>query len=84
MDVWSLGVTILEMCEGRPPHSGIKPISAMFLISYKPAPTLQTPDAWSEDMRDFLGRCLVKEPAGRAETLELTQVCLYFSFLDNV
>lgn len=71
VDIWSLGVTIIELCEGKPPHSEVKPISAMFLISYKPAPSLAIPDNWSKHMQSFLSRCLIKDADARASIGEL-------------
>ena len=70
-DIWSLGITILEMCEGRPPHFDLHPMRAVFLIPMAQAPTLQEPEKWSATMVDFLSKCLVKDPQGRASTPEL-------------
>ena len=39
-DVWSLGITCIEMAEGAPPHANLHPLRAIFVIPTKPAPTL--------------------------------------------
>lgn len=72
-DIWSLGITVLEMCEGKPPHFDLHPMRAVFLIPMAQAPTLQEPEKWSAGMVDFLSHCLVKDPLGRASTTELIE-----------
>ena len=64
-DIWSLGITALELCEGRPPHFEVHPMRAIFLIPIKPAPRLKEPSRWSADMNDFMSKCLVKEADSR-------------------
>lgn len=70
-DIWSLGVTVLELCEGRPPHFEVHPMRAIFMISMKPAPRLKEPSKWSADMNRFIERCLVKAPDLRASASDL-------------
>lgn len=70
-DIWSLGITLLELCEGSPPHFNIHPMRAIFMISSKAAPTLQEPELWSSDMKSFIGRCLIKNCEERATAAEL-------------
>ena len=42
-DVWSLGITALEMAEMAPPHHDVNPtIRALFLITAQPAPTVRS------------------------------------------
>ena len=64
-DIWSLGITALELCEGRPPHFEVHPMRAIFLIPIKPAPRLKEPHRWSPEMNDFMSKCLVKEADSR-------------------
>ena len=73
VDVWSLGVTLIEMAEKNPPHHGVKPFSAMFLITYKPAPTFTKPQMWSPEMIDFLSQCLEKDPHKRSSSKSITE-----------
>jgi len=59
-DVWSLGITVIELAEGAPPHANLHPLRAIFVIPTKPAPTLADPDNWSPEMLDFV-RCFAKK-----------------------
>eukprot|EP00592_Proboscia_alata_P002283 CAMPEP_0194367384 /NCGR_PEP_ID=MMETSP0174-20130528/15448_1 /TAXON_ID=216777 /ORGANISM="Proboscia alata, Strain PI-D3" /LENGTH=773 /DNA_ID=CAMNT_0039143073 /DNA_START=196 /DNA_END=2517 /DNA_ORIENTATION=+ len=71
-DVWSLGITCIEMAEGAPPHANLNPLRAIFVIPTKPAPTLADPDAWSPDMLDFIKCCLHKEANDRWDSAMLS------------
>lgn len=74
--MWSLGITALEMAEGRPPLSDIHPMRAIFLIPNREPPQLQQPEKYSKQFREFLARCLVKDPAARPTSRELLMVRL--------
>ena len=78
-DIWSLGISILEMCEGNPPHFNIHPMRAIFMIPMKPAPRFAEPDRWSPDMNDFLSKCLVKSADERLSSSML----LDHGWIDN-
>jgi serine/threonine protein kinase len=67
-DVWSLGITAIEMAEGAPPHSNLHPLRAIFVIPTKPAPTLADPDNWSPEMLDFVRCCCNKDPSQRYDS----------------
>ncbi|KAI8919081.1 hypothetical protein PhCBS80983_g04651 [Powellomyces hirtus] len=70
-DIWSLGITAIEMAEGRPPYHKIHPMRAIFMIPTKPPPKLDNPSAWSDNFNDFIAKCLVKNPAQRPTAEEL-------------
>eukprot|EP00096_Caligus_rogercresseyi_P009480 TRINITY_DN3232_c0_g1_i1.p1 TRINITY_DN3232_c0_g1~~TRINITY_DN3232_c0_g1_i1.p1 ORF type:complete len:526 (-),score=87.05 TRINITY_DN3232_c0_g1_i1:145-1722(-) len=72
-DIWSLGITALEMAEGKAPYGEIHPMRAIFMIPAKPAPTFNKPGKWSSQIIDFVSRCLVKNPKERATASELLQ-----------
>ncbi|KAK7789783.1 hypothetical protein R5R35_012336 [Gryllus longicercus] len=72
-DIWSLGITALEMAEGKPPYGDIHPMRAIFMIPTKPPPSFREPDQWSPEFIDFVSRCLVKNPEERATASELLQ-----------
>lgn len=42
MDVWALGITIIELADGYPPHVEMNPIRAMYSIPHRPPPTGNT------------------------------------------
>ncbi|XP_077384611.1 serine/threonine-protein kinase 4-like [Festucalex cinctus] len=72
-DIWSLGITAIEMAEGKPPYADIHPMRAIFMIPTNPPPTFRNPDAWSPPLRDFVSQCLVKNPEKRATATQLLQ-----------
>nr|CAD7445437.1 unnamed protein product [Timema bartmani] len=71
VDIWSLGITALEMAEGKPPYGDIHPMRAIFMIPTKPPPSFRQPDKWSPEFIDFVSCCLVKNPKDRASASEL-------------
>lgn len=73
-DIWSLGITALEMAEGKPPYGDIHPMRAIFMIPTKPPPSFRDPDRWTPEFIDCVSRCLVKNPEERATATELLQV----------
>jgi serine/threonine protein kinase len=70
-DIWSLGITAIEMAEGKPPLGNVHPMRAIFMIPSRPPPTLTNPEEWSTNLKDFISKCLVKNPDQRASATDL-------------
>jgi serine/threonine protein kinase len=73
-DIWSLGITIIEMADGFPPHHKEKPLRAMMMVPMKPPPTVAEPKNWSSDFNDFVAKCLNKDAKARPQAVDLIQV----------
>ncbi|XP_068160226.1 TRAF2 and NCK interacting kinase b isoform X3 [Antennarius striatus] len=69
-DLWSLGITAIEMAEGAPPLCDMHPMRALFLIPRNPAPRLKS-KKWSKKFQSFIESCLVKSHAQRPSTEQL-------------
>ncbi|XP_065132414.1 TRAF2 and NCK interacting kinase a isoform X7 [Paramisgurnus dabryanus] len=66
-DLWSLGITAIEMAEGAPPLCDMHPMRALFLIPRNPAPRLKS-KKWSKKFQSFIESCLVKNHNQRPNT----------------
>ncbi|XP_033977083.1 mitogen-activated protein kinase kinase kinase kinase 4 isoform X1 [Trematomus bernacchii] len=66
-DLWSLGITALEMAEGAPPLCDMHPMRALFLIPRNPPPKLKS-KKWSKRFLSFTDSCLVKNHLQRPNT----------------
>ncbi|XP_059476387.1 myosin-IIIb-like isoform X1 [Neocloeon triangulifer] len=72
-DVWSLGVTAIELAEGDPPLSELHPMRALFQIPRNPPPGLQHPEHWHPDLADFISESLIKDLEQRPFARELLE-----------
>ena len=70
-DIWSLGITAIEMAEGEPPYSHINYMRAMWVIQNNPAQGLTMPEKWSKEFAGFVARCLTVDPKRRPTAKEL-------------
>lgn len=69
-DLWSLGVTAIEMSEGKPPLCDMHPMRALFLIPRNPPPRLKS-KKWTKRFCTFVDACLVKDYTQRPNTDQL-------------
>lgn len=69
-DLWSLGITAIEMAEGQPPLCDMHPMRALFLIPRNPPPRLKS-KKWSKKFHSFVEQCLVKDYQLRPSTEQL-------------
>ncbi|ORX34920.1 kinase-like domain-containing protein [Kockovaella imperatae] len=72
-DIWSLGITAMEMAKGDPPLVEYHPMRVLFLIPKAKAPRLDENEGWSAEFQDFISCCLQKDPKDRATAKDLLQ-----------
>ena len=72
-DVWSLGISVIEMAEGKNPFDGCTSAMVMNRVMNKEPPTLSS-SKWSAEFVDFVSKCLVKDVANRSPVSELMNV----------
>jgi len=72
IDIWSLGITVIECAEGNPPHTDLGIICAMHAIPNSEPPKL-TGTRWSPQLKEFVSLCLKKDPMERPSVAYLLQ-----------
>ncbi|XP_054551600.1 nik-related protein kinase isoform X2 [Talpa occidentalis] len=58
-DVWSVGITAIEMAEGAPPLCNLQPLEALFVILRESAPKVKS-SGWSRKFHNFMEKCMIK------------------------
>uniref|UniRef100_A0A672MRC7 Serine/threonine-protein kinase TAO3 n=1 Tax=Sinocyclocheilus grahami TaxID=75366 RepID=A0A672MRC7_SINGR len=70
VDIWSLGITCIELAERKPPLFNMNAMSALYHIAQNDSPTLQS-NEWSDAFRSFVDYCLLKIAQDRPSSAEL-------------
>uniref|UniRef100_A0A8C7ZYD0 non-specific serine/threonine protein kinase n=1 Tax=Oryzias sinensis TaxID=183150 RepID=A0A8C7ZYD0_9TELE len=72
-DIWSLGITLIELAQIEPPHHELNPMRVMLKIAKSEPPTLDEPYKWSNDFNNFLRTALDKNQETRPTAAQLLE-----------
>ena len=72
-DIWSLGITAIEMAEGEPPFAKVKGYWVLKKIISHPPRGLKNKEKWSKEFNDFVEKCLMYDPKNRPTAKELIE-----------
>lgn len=70
-DIWSTGITAIELAEGKAPLANMPAMKIIISIMNSSPPTLSDESKWSSNLQQFIDMCLQKEPSKRASTEDL-------------
>ncbi|OMJ24771.1 Serine/threonine-protein kinase CLA4 [Smittium culicis] len=71
VDVWSLGIMVIEMIESEPPYLDEEPLKALYLIATNGTPALKNPELLSPEIKLFLAECLCVDVDNRSSIRDL-------------
>lgn len=75
-DIWSFGITILELAHGHAPFAKLPPMKVLLMTIQNPPPTLESDSGkkhFSKSMRDIVGKCLIKDASKRPSAAQLLE-----------
>jgi len=70
-DIWSLGVTLIEMAEGGPPRGDQTPLKVLRMIPTLPPPNFKDSAKWTKDFHDLISQCLQTKASNRSSCKDL-------------
>uniref|UniRef100_A0A3Q3VP40 non-specific serine/threonine protein kinase n=1 Tax=Mola mola TaxID=94237 RepID=A0A3Q3VP40_MOLML len=73
VDIWSMGIMVVEMVDGEPPYFSETPVAAMKRLRDEVAPTVRNVSQISPVLKDFLDRMLTRDPLERASATDLLE-----------
>ncbi|XP_058236312.1 STE20-like serine/threonine-protein kinase isoform X2 [Hemibagrus wyckioides] len=82
-DIWSLGITLIELAQIEPPNHEMNPMRVLLKIAKSEPPTLMQPSRWSPEFSDFLKKALDKNVDHRWNATQLLQHPFVLSVADN-
>eukprot|EP00301_Raphidiophrys_heterophryoidea_P027246 c9565_g1_i1.p1 GENE.c9565_g1_i1~~c9565_g1_i1.p1 ORF type:complete len:512 (-),score=123.36 c9565_g1_i1:319-1854(-) len=82
-DIWSFGVTCIEMAQGQPPLAGVHPMRVIFLIPSSSPPGLSDPSRWSPQFANFIAQCVQHDPSIRPSAQDLLNHEFISGYLDQ-
>ncbi|XP_039994603.1 STE20-like serine/threonine-protein kinase isoform X2 [Xiphias gladius] len=82
-DIWSLGVTLIELAQIEPPNHEMNPMRVLLKIAKSEPPTLMHPSRWSPEFNDFLRKALDKNVDNRWGSVQLLQHPFVTSVTDS-
>uniref|UniRef100_A0A3Q3W5H5 non-specific serine/threonine protein kinase n=1 Tax=Mola mola TaxID=94237 RepID=A0A3Q3W5H5_MOLML len=82
-DIWSLGVTLIELAQIEPPNHEMNPMRVLLKIAKSEPPTLMHPSRWSPEFNDFLRKALDKNVDNRWSPVQLLQHPFVTSVTDS-
>ncbi|XP_018327866.1 serine/threonine-protein kinase 10 isoform X2 [Agrilus planipennis] len=65
VDIWSLGITLIEFAQMEPPNHEMSPMRVLLKIQKSDPPKLEQPSKWSKEFNDFVSKALTKDPQKR-------------------
>ncbi|XP_068626124.1 serine/threonine-protein kinase 10 [Battus philenor] len=71
VDIWSLGITLIEFAQMEPPNHEMTPMRVLLKIQKSEPPSLDQPSRWSKAFNDFIAKALVKDPEKRPTSTDL-------------
>lgn len=73
-DIWSFGITAIELAVGKPPYSELSTMKVILKIVNDPPPKLNKEEGWDESFIELIECCLVKDPTKRKTSQELVKL----------